>query len=245
MSRHSFVYRDRIYDRYSTAHGSVGATFQDLETRGPFFRKLVRDHFPANRDAAILDIGCGYGALLYFAREAGYRNVRGVDISAEQISTAERLGIDGVAQADLFEFLRCLQNESQDAIVTFDVIEHFRKEELLTFIDEIFRVLRKGGTWISHVPNGGSPFFGLIFYGDFTHELAFTRSSIEQLAFTGGFSQVVCCEDEPVPHGIPSSIRWVGWKVIRFLSRVWLMVETGSTDSDCILSQNFVAAATK
>jgi SAM-dependent methyltransferase len=182
---------------------------------------------------------------LYFAREAGYRNITGVDISAEQVETAERLGIDGVAQRDLFEALRCLENESQDAIVTFDVIEHFRKEELLIFIDEIFRVLRKGGTWILHVPNGGSPFFGLILYGDFTHELAFTRFSVEQLAFTCGFRQVVCCEDAPIPHGIPSSIRWVGWKIVRFLLRVWLTVETGSTGSECILSQNFVVAAKK
>jgi 2-polyprenyl-3-methyl-5-hydroxy-6-metoxy-1,4-benzoquinol methylase len=218
---------------------------RELRTRAPFFRKLIRDSFPTDRGARIFDLGCGYGALLYFAREAGYRNIAGVDISAEQVATATRLGIEGVAQGDLFATLCSLEDESQDAVVTFDVIEHLRKDEVLIVVDEIFRTLRKGGRWIVHVPNGASPFFGLIFFGDFTHEVAFTRSSLEQLALTRGYQQVVCIEDAPIPHGILSSLRWICWKIIRFLMRARLAVETGSIDPNCILTQNFVAVAKK
>lgn len=245
MSQGSFSYRERIYRHYVTAGDLVSADAEGLRTRGPFLRKLIRDHFPSNRDATIFDIGCGHGALLHFARQAGYRNLRGVDISTEQVAAAARLGIAGVAQGDLFETLRSLESESQDAVVTFDVIEHFRKEELPAFIDEIFRVLRKTGTWIIHAPNGGSPFVGRVLYGDFTHEQAFTRSSVEQLAFSSGFEQVVCSEDSPVPHGLYSWIRWVVWKVIRASLRVWLLAETGAAGPDTILSQNFVAAVRK
>ncbi len=245
MSKASFAYRERIYERYVTAHGPVSALSQDLRTRAPSFRKLIRDFFPTDRSARILDVGCGSGALLYFAKEAGYRNFAGVDISAEQVAAATRLGIEGVTQGDLFAVLRSLEDESQDAVVTFDVIEHLRKDEVLIVVDEIFRALRKGGSWILHVPNGGSPFVGLIFFGDFTHEVAFTRSSLEQLALTCGFQQVVCIEDGPIPHGIFSSLRWVCWKTIRFLLRAWLAAETGSIDPNCILTQNFVAAAKK
>ena len=46
---------------------------------------------PPNRDAAILDIGCGHGAILYALQQAGYHNARGVDGSAEQVQAAARL----------------------------------------------------------------------------------------------------------------------------------------------------------
>jgi cyclopropane fatty-acyl-phospholipid synthase-like methyltransferase len=192
----------------------------------------------------ILELGCGAGPFMYFAQQAGYR-VRGVDASREQVAAARRLGIPGVEEGDLLQTLRSLPDESQDVVICFDVIEHFRKEELLEFSDEIWRVLRKGGKWIIHVPNGESPFFGKVFYGDFTHEQAFTRFSIKQLVLSSGYHQVVCFEDAPIPHGLKSCLRWAMWKVIRGVLRVWLTVETGTGGSDSIFSQNFVAVAEK
>src|SRR5437870_7579155 len=47
----------------------------------------------ANKAARIADLGCGYGSFLYFLHEEGYRNIAGVDISAEQVDSARKLGI--------------------------------------------------------------------------------------------------------------------------------------------------------
>jgi cyclopropane fatty-acyl-phospholipid synthase-like methyltransferase len=245
MLQSSANFRERIYSRYVSSGELVNPDLETLQTRAPALRKLIRDYFPANRDAAIIDIGCGHGALLHFAREAGYRTVEGVDISAEQVAAAARLGIGGVSYGDLFETLRSLATGSRDLVVTFDVIEHFRKEELVEFADEIFRVLRDRGTWIIHAPNGGSPLFGRIFHGDFTHEQAFTRSSLEQLAFAVGFKELVCREDAPIPHGLSSSLRWLVWKAIRCSLLLWLTAETGAAGPKTILTQNLVAVARK
>jgi predicted TPR repeat methyltransferase len=68
----------------------------------------------------ILDLGCGHGALVHLARQAGYRNIRGVDVAPEQVAAAKRLGIDEVVQKDLMETLRSLADEAQDCIVAFD-----------------------------------------------------------------------------------------------------------------------------
>jgi hypothetical protein len=125
------------------------------------------------------------------------------------------------------------------------VIEHFTRDELLGFVDQILRVLRSEGRWIIHTPNGESPFSGRMRYGDLTHELAFTRTSICQLLHSSGFSKVQCFEDAPVPHGLNSAIRWVVWKVIRSGLRVYLAVETGDTAGDAIFSQNFLIVAEK
>jgi hypothetical protein len=90
-----------------------------------------------------------------------------------------------------------------------------------------------------------SPFGMRIRYGDLTHELAFTQSSLSQLLLSSGFSKVDCYEDQPIPHGVKSTIRWFLWKVIRSLLFSYIIVETGDIDRDAIFSQNFLAVAYK
>ena len=240
-------YRSRIYKNYM----SVGqkplapATVKELMPRAPILRKIIRAFFPPNHDANILDLGCGHGAFIYFIREAGYVNVTGIDGSPEQVDEARRHGIEGVVQGDLMDTLGAKSDSSQDVIISFDVLEHFTKDELLIIVDEVFRVLRKGGCWIIHTANGEAPFIGRIRYGDFTHEMAFTRESITQLLKSSGFTEVICQEDTPIPHGIKSGIRWVLWKFIRAGLRFYLAVETGAGEAESIFSQNFLAVAAK
>lgn len=207
--------------------------------------KLIREHFPVDREAMVLDLGCGHGALLHFAQNAGYRNAQGIDRSPQQIAAARKLGIAGVAEGDLFEALRTRPSGSVDAVVTFDVIEHFQKPELIRFVDEVHRVLREGGRWIIHAPNGESPFAGRMAYWDFTHELCFTRMSMAQLLMSSGFARVRCYEDAPVPHGVKSALRWLLWQVIRGTLLLYVTIETGAIDRECVFSQNFLAVAVK
>lgn len=90
------------------------------------------------------------------------------------------------------------------------------------------------------MPNGESPFAGRIRYGDFSHEQIFTRVSINQVLKSSGFSEVHCYEDEPVIHGVKSLIRWILWKMIRGVLRLYLVAETGAGGRRCIFSQNFL-----
>ncbi len=240
-------YRARIYRYYVKARQQALAPerLQGLKPRAPMLSKIIREHFPRDRTVSILDLGCGHGAFIHFMRQAGYANVSGVDRSAEQVAAAKQLGIDGVQQGDLMGTLRSLPDESEDVVISFDVIEHFTKEELLPFVDEVLRVLRTGGKWIIHTPNGEAPFVGRIRYGDFTHEMAFTRASITQLLKSSGFAECVCVEDTPVVHGFRSVFRWILWKVIRGGLRLYLAAETGSGERDAIFSQNFLIVAVK
>jgi 2-polyprenyl-3-methyl-5-hydroxy-6-metoxy-1,4-benzoquinol methylase len=247
MTLMSTDYRSRIYQHYVHArqHSLAPATLEGLTPRVPSLNRIIREHFPRDRAAAIVDLGCGHGALVHLARQAGYSNICGVDASPEQMAEAKRLGIDGVVQGDLMDTLRSLTDASQDCIITFDVIEHFTKAELIPFIDQVYRVLRHGGRWIIHTANGESPFGGRMRYWDFTHELVFTRTSIAQLLLASGFTEVASYEDVPVPHGVKSAIRWVLWRLIRSLLRLYIAAETGDTGQDCIFSQNFLTVAVK
>jgi cyclopropane fatty-acyl-phospholipid synthase-like methyltransferase len=238
-------YRERIYRHYVDAATQSLApdTLAGLAPRRPYLERLVARHFPAAKGAAVLDLGCGHGALMHVAREAGYTDLLGIDNSPAQVAAAKRLGIQGVHQGDLFEAIRTLPAASRDVIVAFDVIEHFTKDELIDVTDEVLRVLKPGGRWIVHVPNGASLFGGASRYGDLTHELAFTCESLTQLALASGFRSAAFFEDEPVAHGLKSAARLALWKMIRSMLRFYLTVETGAAQP--VLTQNMLAVVIK
>ncbi|NOY71257.1 MAG: class I SAM-dependent methyltransferase [Gammaproteobacteria bacterium] len=236
-------YRNRLYDRYVTAHLS-GSIEERVRVRAPYLRRLIGIHFPENHDARMLEIGCGHGALIYYAKEMGYNQLEGVDTSFEQVEEAWKLGLrDVVRQEGLMETLRKSADKSYNIIIALDVIEHMTKSELLDLVEELHRVLCKEGKLILHMPNAASPFFGRVRYGDYTHEQAFTQSSLSQLLITYGFSDVKCFEDTPIVHGAKSAMRWCLWKVMRTVFRMALVSETGASNE--IFTQNFLAIANK
>lgn len=239
--------RSRIYQHYVHARGEslAPATVAGFSPRASTLRSLIKRYLPADRTVSILDLGCGHGALIHFLRQAGFHNVVGVDVSPEQVAEASRLGIEGIHEGNLMETLRNLSDHSHDVVIAFDVIEHFTKDELLYFADEVFRVLKPGGRWIIHAPNGESPFVGAIRYGDMTHEQAFTRVSLPQLLVSSGFASTECHESGPVPVGFKSAARWVLWHSIRLFLFLWVAAETGYLGRDAIYTRNLLAVAYK
>lgn len=238
--------RERIYRHYVEAASSPLAppTLAGLEPRRAVLTRLIAEHFPPAREAHILELGCGHGALLHFAREAGYRNISGVDASPAQVEAARRLGIGGIDQADLLQALRAAAPASCDAVVAYDVIEHLTKDELLDMADEVARVLRPGGRWIIHAPNGLSPFAGVMAYGDLTHEQAFTPESLTQLFLICGFREASFHEDPPAVRGGASALRALLWRVLRQVVRFVLVVETGMPQYR-VFTINLIAVAVK
>ena len=241
------LYRERIYGAYVKGRSEALApeSISGLEPRMPYLRWLVRTCMPPGRNATILDIGCGHGAILHALQEAGYHQVRGVDGSAEQVQAAARLGIGGVVQGDLMQTLHETTDASADVVIAFDVIEHFTRAEVIPLVDEVQRVLKPGGRWVIHVPNGESPFSNRVRFGDYTHEEAFTRTSLGQLLLASGFLRVNAYEDRPIAHGFTSSVRAALWQLIRATMLFYIAVETGSLDRRAVFSQNLLAVAWK
>lgn len=240
-------YRERLYHNYLSEQMSldVGQIKKSFHAGLPYYKQLVDRHMPQNRASNILDIGCGYGPLLYELKRAGYSNVSGVDVSPEQVRVGQELGLSCIRQGSLLGVLRDSPEASLDAVAAIDVLEHFTKEEILALLDEIRRVLRPGGVLLLHVPNGSAIFAGKIFFGDFTHQTAFTPKSIRQVALACGFSSVACYEDKPIPHGLVSAIRAALWWLVRTKFRLLNAIETGDFGSEIILSQNLLAVCSR
>lgn len=233
MLNTSESFREILYRRYRSELGENCVGSPD----NPYLRRLARTHFPTERISRICDLGCGTGALLRILQDLGYRNLEGVDRSPFQVehrlSGAVRLG-DG---------LNCLEGKdpgSLEVIVTFDVIEHLTRSELLEWAESVSRVLAPGGRWIVHAPNAAGIFGGRIRYGDLTHEICFTGQSLRQLASVAGFKAVQVYEDKPTVHGVLSGVRRLVWEVGRLPFILLLASETGEW-RNCVLSQNLTA----
>jgi 2-polyprenyl-3-methyl-5-hydroxy-6-metoxy-1,4-benzoquinol methylase len=241
------AYRERLYQHYRDLGGppDVEQARRELASRAPYLRGLARLVMSEPRSARVLDVGCGYGAFLLALREAGFASVEGIDASAQQVELAKRLGLDCVRQDDALDALRGAPDGSWDVIAALDLLEHLTKDEALAFVDEAHRVLSPGGRLLLHVPNGEAIFAGAVYFGDLTHEIAFTRRSLRQLLGAAGFTRLSVFEDAPVVHGLSSALRYVLWRVVRSAFRVIYVAETGDTSRDLVLSQNLLAIADK
>jgi len=238
-------YRERILARYVSTHQSVSGAAAGLERRRPFLDKLVAEHSPPDTGAAILDLGCGHGAVIWAAQRAGYTNVAGVDASPEQVAAAKDLGISGVRQGDLLQSLAEAPDAALDAVVLFDLYHYFTRSQQMWIADQVLRVLKPGGRFILHVPNGEAPFAGRMRYWDFLADFSYTHASLSQLLRAAGFADVACFEDRPVAHGLKSTVRAVLWQLVRLRLRLLLAIETGETGSEAIFSQVMLAVARK
>ena len=165
-----------------------------------------------------------------------------LDISDEQIENTKRLGIKNINQGDLVDFIKN-KKDFYDVVIMRDVLEHFNKEEILDILEFVYKSLKNNGVVIIQTLNAESCFSGRLRYGDFTHELSFTKSSISQVFSISGFKNTMVFPMPPIIHGVKSLIRFVLWRIIEVALRFYLVVETGSSKG--IFTQNIITVAKK
>ncbi|MBI5079274.1 methyltransferase domain-containing protein [Candidatus Wolfebacteria bacterium] len=238
-------YKDRFYSKYvstqtSQLYGELNLS--DFEKQFSVFKSYFGKFLPENKEANIVDLGCGNGDLVFWLQKIGFKNVSGVDYGKEQIELAKKFGVKNVVQADLKEFLKS-KKEIFDVVFMRDVLEHFNKEEILEVMDLVFQSLEKGGIFVVKVPNAESPFGGRLRYGDFTHEISFTESSINQIFMVFGFNKVKIFGTPPVVHGTISLVRFIFWEIIELILKFYFLIETGSAKG--IFTQNLIVSGKK
>lgn len=237
-------YKSTLYRNYLSTHNrqlygemSLEKIKNNFAVWDFYFGSLL----PRDKDCAILDIGCGNGAFVYYLQQRGYRNACGIDLSDEQIEEGKRLGIANLRSGSATTML-AEANEYQ-CIVARDLVEHFTRQEAFDLLLLVSARLVKSGRFIMQVPNGQGLFYESIFYGDFTHEMAYTESSVRQLFLNCGFSGTSCFPTGPVPHSFLGVVRWLLWKWKVLSLRFWKAVETGNHRG--IYTSNLIAVGVK
>ncbi len=193
------------------------------------FERNILPMLPADRQAKILDIGCGYGRYLMALDLAGYGNVYGIDVSEEQIAYAQdRLGLRNCACTDALEFLGD-QSGTYDAILLLDVMEHLDVGYAIDLCRAVHRALKPNGIFVVQVPNALSPLCPHL-YADVTHQRAFTTDSVEQMLRIGGFDNFRHSATPTPVHGLKSLVRRAVWEaIINPLLKAYFLVVVGST----------------
>jgi SAM-dependent methyltransferase len=240
----SHAYRERIYARYTSEKMPAVLSYSEADYHrwAKACQTRIKRWLPKDKDAVCLDLGCGPGNVLYLLRLEGYQNVRGVDISREQVEVARQI-CPNVEQADVRDYLRQFRAHF-DLITAFDLIEHFHKDELCNLLDAICYALKPGGILVIQTPNAESPWGLMHRYHDFTHELAFDPHSLEHVLGIAGFTDFEISECGPHVHGVRSLIRLFLWKAIWAALALWNLAEMGHLGSG-VYTRIFVAKAEK
>jgi len=130
------------------------------------------------RNARILDVGCGDGLLeCLLAKKMPATHITGIDSSKKAITlAAEKAREQNLSNVDFMisdAYKLPFSNETFDAVVSLDVIEHL--DDTDAFLKELARVLKPGGTL--HV---GTPIRtpGMMF--DALHAKEFSISELTQ-----------------------------------------------------------------
>jgi cyclopropane-fatty-acyl-phospholipid synthase len=135
---------------YSCAYFDDGVATLEEAQRSKIdyiFRKIRL--MPGDR---MLDIGCGWGALVIAAAQRGAQAL-GITLSRSQFEEASRriaaLGLEGRAEIQLRDY-RELGERTFDKIVSVGMVEHVGRPLLQRYFESAFEALRPGGLFLNH-----------------------------------------------------------------------------------------------
>lgn len=239
-------YRERLYQCYVSGRSRAENAYHDDAYRkwGNMASGRFKGWLPSTKSATILDLGCGHGNFLYLLESQGYQNLTGVDLSEEQLQKASDVcRCAKLVKADSLAYLR-QPGPSFEFISALNIIEHFRKDEILEFLNLIRLRLTPGGRVLIETPNAASPWFGSVAYGDLTHEWFFTPSSLNDTLKVCGFKNY---QARSIMHysklDTVAMLRLAAWEAISSILALWNIVETGGKNGG-IYTRVFVATAT-
>lgn len=222
-------YRDRCYQSFVSRHWvfSHALSEKDFNHLRRVYHKKFNSFPPPDKNSLILDIACGAGHFLYYLQKEGYINAQGIDISEEQLQVARKMGIKNLQKANLFDYLPKHPGKF-DMVVANDIIEHLKKDEVLEFLDLIFKALKPSGGVLIATLNAQSLFGAKTVFIDFTHEQGFTPGSLSQVMRVCNFKDVKVYGDGPVAYDWRSGLRTILWSLTKEFLKLYSVIERGT-----------------
>ncbi|MFN5663702.1 MAG: class I SAM-dependent methyltransferase [Bacteroidota bacterium] len=174
-----------IYHNYFTNRGVDSSTYQSYKI--PTYLQQI---LPLNKEASILDIGCGFGQMLFALKKQGYTSLNGLELLPEAAAYCkEQLNLS-VEQGRDIELYASRHHDRFDLIIMSHVLEHLTKESIIDVLKSISQMLRTDGVLVLMVPNGQSPNHSYWMWEDFTHHTLFTAGSLLYVLKSAGFSKI-------------------------------------------------------
>jgi SAM-dependent methyltransferase len=223
---------------------STGDPIKDFKYAFEAYDSDIGSYLPEDKNAAILDVGCGWGQCLLWMKLKGYSNLLGIDVGADQEAHGSAIGIDVRRVDDPSKFLESHAGEF-DLVVMNHVIEHVPAHEGIKILQSIFKALRTGGRIIVQTPNMNSIGANAGRYIEISHVTGYTDTSLQQLVGLAGFQDIEAFGNKTKVLLKPRRLAWFGLqKVSRMIWKIMLFSELGS-DSPTVIEKNLYVTATK
>ena len=150
------------------------------------------DHICRKLDLAhgerFLDIGCGWGALLFHAAERYGVHATGITLSRNQFdhvaAEIRRRGLDGRVHVRLLDYLNLPEDVQYDKIASVGMFEHVGVARFPQYFGKIVRCLRPGGFVLNHgITHGALEAHGLgSGIGDFIDRYVFPGGELTHVS---------------------------------------------------------------
>ena len=174
---------------YAETHFRKIQEGRDFELTARGYGEWFHDCLPEDRQAPMLDVGCGHGVFLRFLELSGYQAIEGIEISEGQAVDARKRLKCPVHVVDAETWLAS-HRSYYARIFLNDVLEHIEREDVVLFLQRLATGLATGGALVISVPQAAGISSIYARYADFTHHFLFTESSLEQVLYMSGFSRV-------------------------------------------------------
>jgi 2-polyprenyl-3-methyl-5-hydroxy-6-metoxy-1,4-benzoquinol methylase len=218
-------------------------------TPGGFSRERS-SWLPEDKNALIVDAGCAWGTLLLELKNAGYKNLVGVEYDEELAAEArERCGGHDAEVRVIHSEATIFFEQTDlvaDRVTLFHVLEHFSKKDGERLLSAIRRRLHpRRGQLVVEVPNVSSITGMNMQCSDLTHATAFTEFSLKQMLDGAGFEHVsLICN--------PPSLRFwrigrqgsgLGWHLNRSMHTMLYRITNSGPRPNCFCPVLLVTAS--
>lgn len=178
---------------------------------------IVQQHYGDIQKKTLLDIGCGYGEFLLYAKERGM-SVKGMEVFEESARYLKERGIEVTLTQLADNWFASFAGERFDVVSMLNVLEHLRNpEEVLCHIREY--LLAEKGMLVLDVPNDFNPLQEIAqqvhglepwWVAAPTHINYFTPQSLEKLLEKCGYTVVQCTASFPLELFLLMGRNYVG-----------------------------------
>ncbi|MBI4064982.1 class I SAM-dependent methyltransferase [Candidatus Gottesmanbacteria bacterium] len=179
-----------FYDHYVTTHYRSTVGEQSYIKRYYVWKSYLEKYIPSDKNISFLEVGCGMGHNIYALRKLGYKNIVGIDYSAECVDICKERGFDAllINERNESKFYKAYAH-SFDLIILYDVLEHYVPTDGVILLRFIKQSLKDNGTIFISTPNASHPLSSNLLFADTTHKFIYTQGSLLQLLQNVGFTK--------------------------------------------------------
>jgi cyclopropane-fatty-acyl-phospholipid synthase len=136
---------------YSCAYFETGT--EDIDTAQEAKLDLICRKLRLQAGERLLDIGCGWGALICHAAQHYGVHALGITLSPPQAELARKrvadLGLTNQCRVEVCDY-RDFHGQPFDKVVSVGMFEHVGRARMSTYFDKAFELTKPGGLFLNH-----------------------------------------------------------------------------------------------